>query len=191
MARTFSALLAAALVAAPIATGIATASEDDHLAQSRAIAMRFGGELKGHLQKAMASGGPVAAISVCKDTAPAIARQLSQEFNAAVNRVSLKPRNPNGAPDPWQQRVLEQFDQQNADGVPVAALERLDTADDGSARYLKAIPAQAMCLMCHGEQLAPEVAAALQEHYPDDVAVGYQAGEIRGAFSIDWPASGE
>lgn len=195
MARTSALLSAAVLAVASVATGsatgVATASEDSHLAQSRAIAMRFGGELKGHLQKAMASNGPVAAITVCKDTAPAIAQQLSDEFNVAVNRVSLKPRNPNGAPDAWQQQVLEGFDQQNANGVPVAALERLDTASDGSARYLKAIPAQPMCLMCHGQQLAPEVSAALQEHYPNDVAVGYQAGEIRGAFSIDWPAPGE
>lgn len=188
MARTISALLAAALAAVPLTTGIAIASEDDRLAQSRAIAKRLGGELKGHLQKAIASGGPVEAISVCKDTAPAIARQLSEEFAVTVNRVSLKPRNPNGAPDEWQQPVLESFDHQNAAGAPPSTLETLETAADGSARYLKAIPAQPMCLMCHGQRLAPEVSAALQQHYPNDVAVGYQAGEIRGAFSIDWPA---
>jgi hypothetical protein len=67
-------------------------------------------------------------------------------------------------------------------------VERFAAASDGSARYMQAIVLQPMCAMCHGDSLAPEVRAAIQENYPDDQATGFAVGELRGAFLIDWPA---
>ncbi|MDE0059891.1 MAG: DUF3365 domain-containing protein [Defluviicoccus sp.] len=45
-----------------------------------------------------------------------------------------------------------------------------------------------MCTVCHGTNIAPEVAAALDALYPDDLARGFEVGDIRGAFSIVQPA---
>jgi hypothetical protein len=67
-------------------------------------------------------------------------------------------------------------------------VERFAAASDGSARYMQAIVLQPMCAMCHGDSLAPEVRATIQENYPDDQATGFAVGELRGAFLIDWPA---
>ncbi len=53
---------------------------------------------------------------------------------------------------------------------------------------MKAIPTGPVCLVCHGSELSPDVRAALDEHYPHDRARGYQLDDIRGAFSITWPA---
>jgi len=46
-----------------------------------------------------------------------------------------------------------------------------------------------VCLQCHGEpaKLAPGVAEALKELYPDDQATGYSLGDLRGAISIRIP----
>jgi hypothetical protein len=62
----------------------------------------------------------------------------------------------------------------------------VDTPSGKMLRYAKALPTQAVCLNCHGdpEKLSPEVKATLAAEYPDDKAVGYSAGMIRGILSI-------
>lgn len=160
---------------------------DARLEHSRSIVREFGGALKQQLVGALKSGGPVQAIAVCKEVAPTIAARLSSEHGAKVGRTSLKIRNPANRADAWQTEVLGDFDRMNVAGQAVESLEHFVTFDDGSARYMKAIPAQAVCLGCHGESLLPEAAGSLKTHYPDDEATGYRVGDIRGAFRIDWP----
>jgi hypothetical protein len=48
-----------------------------------------------------------------------------------------------------------------------------------------------LCLTCHGESLAPELAAAIARDYPGDAATGFKSGELRGAFRVVWPAASE
>ena len=66
--------------------------------------------------------------------------------------------------------------------------EHLETTPSGAVRYMKAIPTGPVCLTCHGEEIAPEVEESLRTAYPHDRALGYGLGDIRGAFSITWPA---
>ena len=42
----------------------------------------------------------------------------------------------------------------------------------------------AMCLLCHGQNLAPGVAELLVERYPGDRATGYAPNELRGAIKV-------
>jgi hypothetical protein len=51
---------------------------------------------------------------------------------------------------------------------------------------MRALPTQGLCLGCHGpvEQLAPGVAERLKALYPDDRAVGYSLGQLRGAMTL-------
>ena len=93
----FTALLLASLPVLSSTAEVAPAS--DWIEHSRQLALQLGSELKGELGKAMAAGGPVAAISVCRERAPAIAARLSRESGAAVGRTALRVRNPANAPD--------------------------------------------------------------------------------------------
>ena len=148
---------------------------------------------------AMGSGGPLAAIDVCHVEAPAIAAGLSAATAARVGRTSLKTRNPANAPDRAASAVLERFERDWAATdaatrtapaeAQAAAPEHFAVAPDGSARYMKGIVTQGMCLVCHGTSLAPDVAAALRARYPEDRATGYSPGDLRGAFIIEWPAT--
>jgi len=52
---------------------------------------------------------------------------------------------------------------------------------------MKAIPAGGMCMNCHGQNLTSAVSSRLAELYPEDQAVGYMPGQIRGAFSLRKP----
>jgi hypothetical protein len=159
--------------------------------QSRQLAMQLGGQLKGELTKAIAEGGPMAAINVCYLRAPEIAAQLSQASGARVGRTALSVRNPSNAPDELERTVLEQFAADLGSGPvdrPLEAVFEIRRGDAVERRYMRAIPTDALCLTCHGKTIAPELAAAIARDYPKDQATGFELGQLRGAFSVVWPA---
>jgi hypothetical protein len=101
-----------------------------------------------------------------------------------VNRVSLKPRNSQTAiPDAWETKVLQQFDQRQANGESAEKMAFAEVVD-GKFRFMKAQGVQAVCMNCHAAEIKPETEAALREKYPLDKARGYSLGQIRGAFSL-------
>jgi hypothetical protein len=158
--------------------------------QSRAAVKEFMLSLKGALKQAMAEGGAVNAIAVCKDKAPAIADDISTRNGWRIARTSLKVRNPANAPDDWERKVLAGFDRRNAEGESVETMEYYEVVEESGGevfRYMKAIPTAHLCLECHGENLDGAVDAKLQQLYPADRARGFKAGDIRGAFTISRP----
>ncbi len=179
------ALCGAIAVLMGLSIALTYADEMSLEARSGQISDAFGKRLKTELQAAMSQGGPANAVDVCKEQAPRIAAALSRESGAKVRRTSLRFRNPGNAPEPWEAQVLRDFD--NADNPD--ELTYFEASEDGVARYMRAIPTAPLCLACHGEQLDPSVAEMLAREYPHDRATGYRAGEIRGAFSISWPAT--
>jgi len=158
--------------------------------QSRQLTMQLGGQLKGELTKAIADGGPIAAINVCYMRAPEIAAQLSKSSGARVGRTALRVRNPSNAPDSLERSVLEQFATDLGSGPidrPLEAVFEIRRGDALERRYMRAIPTDALCLTCHGKTLAPELAAAIAQNYPGDQGTGFELGQLRGAFSVIWP----
>ncbi|MDO6681917.1 DUF3365 domain-containing protein [Oceanobacter sp. 5_MG-2023] len=150
--------------------------------EARQQAMMFGKQLMQTVQKGMKAGGPTEAIHLCNVEAPEIATAHSQG-DWAVGRTSLKIRNPDNAPDSWELATLKDFDQRLAAGETPATLEA-SIVENGEYRYMKAIPTGALCLNCHGSALAEPVQTRLSKLYPHDKAVGYQAGQLRGAFTL-------
>ena len=173
---------------------LAAAPPDDWLARSRALADELTAELKAELGAALQTGGPVAAIEVCRTRAPMIAAKLSNESGAVVGRTALRLRNPANAPDEVSRALLQRFAADMPGGAgapgaapPEAALE-LRTADGVERRYLRAIALQPPCVACHGRVLAPEVREALANAYPQDAATGFDPGQLRGAVVVRWRA---
>ncbi len=163
------------------------AETDQRVAASRAAVKAFATQLKGQLVKAMKSGGPVKAVGVCNLKAPEIAHSVSAAKGMEIGRTSLKTRNPRNAPDPWEKKVLEQFEQRKAKGESPRKMEYFEVVDgdDGREfRYMKAIPTGPVCLTCHGEAIPQQARAKLDELYPRDQARGFRLGDIRGAFTI-------
>jgi len=156
---------------------------------ARKVATSIPPKLLAVLTEEIAKGGPEGAIGVCKDVAPQLAKAASAETGWAIRRVSLRNRNPRAVPDAWERAVLEDFDRRAAAGEAPATLEKAEVvAVDGKQnyRYMRALPVQPLCLNCHGtpEQLTPAVRQKLGELYPDDKAIGYKPGDIRGAMTI-------
>jgi hypothetical protein len=171
---------------------VAPAPTQDWIAESRGLAQQLGAELKAELTRAMIDDGPVGAITVCRDKAPAIAARLSAQSGANVGRTALKVRNPANAPDEMQRILLDQFASELASGKfqgPLEAAFEMNRGGQVERRYMRAIPMEGLCATCHGKALAPELAAAIAAQYPADEATGFEPGQLRGAFSVTWPSS--
>lgn len=157
---------------------------------SRAIAGQMIQTLGGELKQAMQNGGPVNAISVCKEKAPKIAAAIAAEKNVGLRRVTFKNRNPNSVPDAWEAKVLQDFEQRLAKGEAPTGLEYGEVVDDGKTfRYMKGLVTQGVCMNCHGtkETIPEAVQAKLAVEYPNDKATGYQPNMLRGAISLKKP----
>lgn len=151
------------------------------------VVKSFGGPLKNALGGAMKEGGPVNAISVCNTQAPAIAAKAAADSGWSVGRTSLKLRNLNNAPDPWELATLQEFEKRLAAGEKPDAIAKAEIVEeDGKKtfRFMKAIGTAPVCLNCHGSDLNEAVSAKLDGLYPHDTARGFAQGDIRGAFTL-------
>ena len=164
---------------------------ENAMQETRDIASAMLKELGQTLQAAMANGGPENAIGVCKTQAPEIAQNLSTKHQLQVARVGTRARNAvMGQPNEWQALALKQFEARLASGDKPHDIEFVQLTKSGAydleLRYAKPIVMQAMCTACHGstEQITPSVKAKLEQMYPNDKAVDYKSGDLRGAVVV-------
>jgi len=184
MHKTLAVILAAATTLACAEPRDANSDEAAVEAEAKALVQAFVGQLKPQLQQAIAEGGPGQATAVCASIAPALMDELSASSGWSVRRVSLQPRNTERAvPDAWEREVLERFSAEQAAGAAAQTLN-YGRKVEGQYRYMQAQGVEPLCLMCHGTELAEPVKQALAENYPEDSAIGYRLGEVRGAISL-------
>ena len=149
----------------------------------------------------------------CPDLAPTIASTFSKDTGYLVRRVSNRTRNARNTPDDWQAKQLEgfeikakqgkprtKFDITKPDGSNMPTMEYEATAitqeeDIEYFNYMRSITLPGLdklpCLKCHGSiedgTVTPDVLEAIEGLYPYDMALGYKAGDIRGAWTIKIP----
>ncbi|MBX7192084.1 MAG: DUF3365 domain-containing protein [Sandaracinaceae bacterium] len=150
--------------------------EAESLARAEAAATQLGTTLRGRLLAAMGEGGPAHAAEVCAGEAAALTERVHTETGVSVGRASLRRRGASSSPA-WVDAWLAAQGERAAEGV-----EGFARLEDGHARVLRPIVIEAPCLACHGETIAPEVAAILDARYPSDPARGYRVGDLRGAL---------
>jgi len=182
----------AAAVAALLVAAWAVASDDGGpspaaVERARAAADALGSELMRTLLREMADGGPIGAVKVCSEKAQAIAAAHSTD-GLTVRRVSLKARNPKDVPDEYERQILEKLEAGLRAGEDLPAESAAEVTEDGSRRlrYMRPLMIKKPCLRCHGdpETIDADVRRLIAEHYPDDQAVGYREGDLRGAVSV-------
>ena len=185
----FKRLTRIALGAAVLLSMHAHADEAAMLDGARTLATDVPANLSKVLLDEVAKGGVVAAVSVCHEKAPEMAKAASAKTGWGIRRVSLNNRNPKAVPDAWERAALEDFDRRAAAGEDVATFEKYTTVEtDGRKefRYMKALSVKKPCLACHGtaQDVKPEVAEKIKALYPDDKGTGYSLGQIRGAITL-------
>jgi len=157
--------------------------------EMRASAKEFMAQLKGILFREMKAGGVQNAVAVCSDTAQILTNNFGLQRGVYIRRVSFKNRNKNDYPDEFEGRVLQQFEQMKSGGNLSKKSEHIEIVKENDhkyLRYMKPIFVGAACLNCHGSSsdISLEVKNILSEDYPDDKAINYKTGDLRGAVSV-------
>ena len=157
-------------------------SDNQKAQHERALAAvnSLASELMGELLAALDSGGPAEGIAVCQSKAPEVAAQVATEYDLEIGRTSFALRNISNSAPAWAgDLVAERV------GEPVYL-----AGPHGEFGALLPIRLKADCQMCHGpaESISEEVRAAIAEHYPEDQATGFSAGDLRGWFWVKVPA---
>ncbi len=164
---------------------------------ARAIALgapaagALGEGLLARLAHAIDSEGLEGATSFCSEAAIPITEEIeaAQAADLSMKRTTLRWRNPDNAPDQWEERVLrylEALEGFDPESVPV---ELTAQGPGQSLRYYRPLRAAPMCLNCHGDEgeMDPRVLDIIRENYPEDRATGYEAGELRGVIRVEIP----
>ena len=150
---------------------------------SSALMKNLGTQLKG----ALAGGDAMAAVAVCRTAAQPITTATSGEFTGiTVSRTSLKTRNAEtNNPDVIDRRVLTKWDHMTGHSHEIEP--SIVQIHENAVRYYRPIFIQEACLKCHGpsDSIDSKLRKFLSEAYPDDKALEYKEGDLRGAFRVE------
>lgn len=158
--------------------------------EARRVTTRLLDQIRSELVKEMERSGPLRAVIVCKYSAPELTSAISRQAGYRVTRVSLRPRNPAlGTPDAWEQQVMLDFERRLAKGEKIETLEHFEVVSEPMGRfyrYIKAIPMVPACMVCHGsnENISEALKSQIGIEYPNDRAVDFKPGQMRGAVTI-------
>lgn len=140
----------------------------------------LGKNLKAQMEKNGISG----ALEFCNTAAIPITDSMATVHNAKLKRVSDKPRNPNNKADEIELQHIATFKKQLAEGEEINPIY---TKQGNQIEFYAPIITNGMCLVCHGtpgEELEYTNLTNIKKHYPQDKAIGYEANEVRGIWSI-------
>ncbi len=181
-------------IAAGLLAVTALASEPTPQEIGDQVAGKLFSNLMTTLQEKIASEGPEAAIAYCRLEALPLTAQVAEEFPSVrtVRRTALRVRNPANSPDAMDRSVLEEWLASWNPGTLPQPVVKEFAMEDGTKelRYYRPVPVMATCLACHGssDNIAPAVRTALQRDYPQDEAVNFEEGDLRGAIVVTFDA---
>ena len=177
--RSFQAIVISLVMAAG-----SVLAQDAELARGAELLTPF----KKDLQQALKSGlaeGPAEAIQVCRIKAPGIADALSVD-GVRMGRSSHKLRNPENEAPEWVNPIMQVYLDEPSSRTPQAV-----ELEENRWGYVEPIMVQPLCLTCHGSELAPDISAQIAELYPEDRATGFEAGDLRGVFWLEFPGEAQ
>lgn len=138
------------------------------------------------LQAAIGREGVEGAVDYCNLQALPLMDSLSAAHKATIGRTSLQLRNPANAPSELEQQLLEAYQYNAEEGLPLE-----DNVQRDNQQYLlytkPIVLGSELCLNCHGEagkDIRPETLQRIDSLYPNDQARGYKKGAVRGMWSI-------
>lgn len=141
--------------------------------------------LVARLTAAMTEGGPKSAVTVCRDEAQTLTQSIGTQHGMALGRTSHLVRNPLNAPRAGTAAVVAaSAGSKLADAKPQAL--HLGGRRIGVLKPIGTLP---LCVTCHGprEQVQAAIGDVLTTAYPNDRAVGFAEGDLRGWFWAEVP----
>ncbi len=143
--------------------------------------------LSENLQSALKTGGVSNAIAYCNLKAMPLTDSLSKVHQVQIRRTTLQPRNPQNAPSDVEKVMLRSYSEDNIKGKELKAV--VHRIDERTVAFYAPIRINTFCLQCHGNigsTMTEENGQLVRKFYPEDEATGYEAGDLRGIWSISF-----
>lgn len=160
-------------------------TEKTPLETGQNIAMQTKGVLGKNLLHAISTEGTENAITFCSSKAIPLTDSVALSLHAKIKRVSDKNRNPDNKANEAELEYIQTVKASISKGETVKP--KLTTVGTKQIAYYP-IMTNDMCLQCHGQpdqDISPATLSKISELYPDDLAIGYQADELRGIWVVE------
>ena len=141
--------------------------------------------LSKEVMNAINEGGVQHAVDYCHLQANPLIDSLSKVHHAKISRVSDQYRNPQNKPDELDLTVIETYRKQLDEGQELQA--HLENTGKEIIFYSPILILNPVCLNCHGVPGSTAEQANIdfiRTKYPEDRAVGYKLGDLRGVWKI-------
>jgi hypothetical protein len=160
-------------------------SDSVYMARGQMMVQGTFDTLRTALLKTIGLSGVTGAVEYCNIHAFPITAHFADTFQAEIRRTSLKYRNPSNKPDELETGMLEKWEEMVAAGDTLQPLIYRDA--DLKVHYFQPIMVAEVCLKCHGDvgkQVQVSDYDFIRSKYPDDLAIGYQQGDLRGMWHV-------
>lgn len=149
------------------------------LLRARKAQGKLGTRLIRVLTNSIRAEGAAAAVKTCNTEVSGLRENVAGEFGVELGRTSFKLRNAaNTSPKFMEPVVAARYEKDVAMQGP-----------DGQIGWAFPLRVGPVCAQCHGtdDALAEGVMDRVAELYPDDQAVGFEAGALRGWIWVEAP----
>ncbi len=133
----------------------------------------------------VAQESTIAALKFCNISAIPLTDSMSVDQERRIYRVSDKPRNPGNLANEVEMEYISSVKGKLILGETVTPA--VHALGDRVIGYYPIVTNQ-FCLQCHGnvgQEINEETFTVIQQLYPEDKAIGYGEGEIRGIFVVE------
>lgn len=146
----------------------------------------LGKTLKTHLKSEMKSDKTaLKALNFCTTKADELTQEINNKLpkGVSVRRTALKTRTDNNKPDALDTAIMQSIiADMNKTHVELTKPLMVETAS--SHRVYKPLFVVPACMKCHGNEksINPDVQKAIAKTYPNDNAINFKLGDLRGVI---------
>ena len=174
--------LKTALLSTLLLTSALLASETTPKEEGINAIKMLGGALKSQLQAQMQHDKTgLSAMAFCATQAMSITAEVNEKLpkNVSVRRMALKTRNEANRADALDQKIFAEYEA-SIEAKTFSDSDIKVVTEGNTTRVYKALVTQTACLKCHGGEISPQIQAEITKNYPDDKAVAFKEGSLRG-----------
>jgi hypothetical protein len=154
--------------------------------KGKKIVAQSGAILMNALFQAIEKNKIAGALKYCNIRALPLIDSIARSQNTLIKRTTLLTRNPLDSPTPQEREALQSYLYESQKGQALRPIIR-KLENDTIAYYHPILIAMPQCLSCHGkvgENIDPKDYAVIKSLYPEDKAINYQKGDLRGIWSV-------
>lgn len=161
--------------------------QENYLEKGGEITASVYSALTRNLANSIKENGVPGSIQYCNINAYPITDSISQQFGVHIKRSSHKLRNPKNRPDSLELAIIESYLAEQQQGKPLKA--KLVKLEQQPVRYFSPIVLAQACTRCHGKmgsEIDPDNYDVIKSLYPEDSAINFTRGELRGIWSVSF-----